>query len=274
MASISLENVSVEFPIYGAQRSFRKELFQRATGGLIRHEGKDDRRVVVEALHDINLTLNKGDRLGLIGHNGAGKSTLLKVLASVYKPTSGTMRVDGKVTPLFDIAPGLDAEDTGYENIITCGMFLGMNRAELRSKLPDIEECSELGEYLTLPVRTYSAGMITRFAFALVTALDPDILIMDEGLTAGDLRFAERAAKRVADFIERSNILVFASHSNDLIEKMCNKAVLMESGRIVQAGSVDEILDAYHIKVTGHPRPKIEPAPDPAEVTSLSRSVG
>ena len=215
MARVILENVRVDFPIYGAQqRSLRTAIVQRATGGLIHREGRHKERVVVRALSDVSLRLEEGDRLGLIGHNGSGKSTLLKVIAGIYEPIVGTRMVEGRVTPLFDMMPGLDPEDNGYENILTSGMLLGMSRDQVESKIPEIEEFCELGEYLALPVRTYSAGMIMRLGFALVTALEPGVLLMDEGFGTGDLRFTERATKRMDEFMGRSRIIVLASHSD------------------------------------------------------------
>jgi ABC-type polysaccharide/polyol phosphate transport system ATPase subunit len=182
----------------------------------------------------------------LIGHNGAGKSTLLKALAGVYWPDVGSIAIEGRISPLFVSAPGLDLEDSGYENIKTCGMFLGMSAEEIEHKAPEIAEFCELGEYLELPVRTYSAGMITRLCFAIATSIDPDILLLDEGLAAGDARFAARAEDRMHALIQRTRILVLASHSDVLIRTMCNKAALMEKGQILAVGSVDEILREYH----------------------------
>ncbi|WP_129557343.1 ABC transporter ATP-binding protein [Bradyrhizobium diazoefficiens] len=250
VATVVFENVSAHFPIYGAQqRSLRKALFQRATGGAIEREGKNNDRVTVKALNDISFTLRDGDRVGLVGHNGAGKSTLLKLMAGIYHPVSGTVRVEGRVTPLFDAMPGLDGEDTGYENIITSGMLIGMTRRQIEAKIPEIEEFCELGEYLSLPVRTYSTGMTMRLGFALVTSLDPGVILMDEGFGTGDLRFTERAEARMKDFIGRSPIMVLASHSDKIIRSMCNKAILMEAGRIVAFGPVDEICDQYYASV-------------------------
>jgi ABC-type polysaccharide/polyol phosphate transport system ATPase subunit len=245
MASVRLEGVHVDFPIYGAQRSLRQTILQRATGGVIQRQGKRQERVVVRALSDISLHLEDGDRLGLIGHNGSGKSTLLKVIAGVYQPVSGYMNVTGRVTPLLDMMPGLDLDDTGYENLVTAGMLLGLSREAVERKIPEIEEFSELGEYLTLPVRTYSAGMMLRLGFSLVTALEPGILLMDEGFSTGDLRFAERAAERMNDFLGRSRIIVLASHSDETIRSMCNKAALMQEGKILAFGPVDELLEQY-----------------------------
>jgi ABC-type polysaccharide/polyol phosphate transport system ATPase subunit len=183
--------------------------------------------------------------VGLLGRNGAGKSTLLKVVAGVYEPILGHVLASGKITPCFDLLPGLDPEDTGYENIITAGLLLGMDRNEIENKIPDIEEFSELGEYLSLPVRTYSAGMVVRLGFSLATSVDPGILLMDEWIGMGDARFAERASRRLRSFIDRSSVLVLATHSEELIRSWCNKAALLEAGRIVQLGSVDEIFSVY-----------------------------
>jgi ABC-type polysaccharide/polyol phosphate transport system ATPase subunit len=244
MASIILENVTVDFPIYGSQKSFRSAL-RTAAGGLIRHEGRHRDRVTVCALDNLSLTLKHGDRLGIIGHNGAGKSTLLRVCAGVYEPSGGRVIIDGQVSPLFNVSPGLDGDDTGYENILTCGLYLGMTREEIARKTPDMEQFCELGEYLSLPVRTYSTGMLVRLGFAIATAIDPEILILDEGLGAGDARFAERAKKRVDALVERSSILILASHSDALIQSMCNRAILLQGGRIVESGGMSDVVEAY-----------------------------
>ena len=261
MARVVLENVRVDFPIYATQRNLRTAIFNRATGGLIQHQGKKQDRVVVEALAGVSMTLEDGDRMGLIGHNGSGKSTLLKVIAGIYEPIEGRVMVEGRITPLFDMMPGLDVEDNGYENIITCGMLLGLSRDEIESKIPNVEEFSELGEYLALPVRTYSAGMMTRLGFALVTALDPGVLLMDEGIGAGDARFAERAEKRLNEFLGRSRIVVLASHSPGLTKSICNKAALLQAGRLVAIGPVEEVFDQYDELLHGTRAPTRTPAP-------------
>jgi ABC-type polysaccharide/polyol phosphate transport system ATPase subunit len=248
MPAVVLDDVYVEFPVYGAQRSLRRTLFARAAGGLIQEDADHGGRLVVKALNGVSLRLDQGDRLGLIGCNGAGKSTLLKVIAGVYQPRSGRVQTSGSITPCFDLLPGLDPEDTGYENVVTAGLLLGMGRGEIESKIPDIEEFSELGDYLALPVRTYSTGMIVRLGFSLATSVDPGILLIDEGIAAGDARFAERSAQRLRSFIDRSSILVFASHSEELIRAWCNRAALLEAGRIVHLGALDEVFSAYHAK--------------------------
>jgi len=252
MTSLLVDKVSVDFPIYGSHRSLRKVLFARATGGLIeqgagRHQGK----FVVKALTNISFELKEGDRIGLIGHNGAGKSTLLKVLAGVYEPISGRVLADGKITPLFDMMPGLDGEDTGYQNIVTAGMLLGMSPEEAESKIPEIEQFSELGEYLALPVRTYSSGMTARLGFAVATVIEPGILLMDEGLGAGDARFAERMTQRLNEFIGRSRVIVLATHSEGMMRSMCNRAALMHNGHLIKLGDVQEVLDMYYAIVHG-----------------------
>jgi ABC-type polysaccharide/polyol phosphate transport system ATPase subunit len=248
VGSVHLENVMLDYPIYGSgQSSLRRALFAR-TGGLVRHEGSKNQRVLVRALENVTFSLKDGDRLGLVGHNGAGKSTLLRVLAGVYAPTSGSLRVEGRMSPLFNAAPGLDLEDTGYENIKTCGMFLGMTPEHIERSLPDIAEFSELGEYLELPVRTYSAGMITRLSFAIATCIDPDILLLDEGLGTGDARFAVRAEDRLKNLVDRSSILVLASHSDFMVKTMCNRGALLEKGHVVMIGQIDEVIEAYHTR--------------------------
>lgn len=246
MTALILDDVHVEFPIYASQRSLRKAVFARATGGRIEKGDARTGRVVVKALNGVSLDLREGDRLGLVGHNGAGKSTLLRVMAGVYEPVAGRVLANGKITSCFDLLPGLDMDDSGYESIITAGLLHGMDRRDIEAKIADIEEFSELGEYLSLPVRTYSTGMLVRLGFSLATAVDPGILLMDEGISAGDARFAKRASQRLRALIDRSSILVLASHSDELIRAWCNRAAILESGRIMHLGAVEEVLAAYH----------------------------
>ncbi len=244
MARIELRNVSVDFRIYGSAMSFRTELMQLATGGVIRREGKKQ-RVIVRGLDDISLVVREGDRLALMGHNGAGKSTMLKTLAGIYEPTVGEITMTGRLSPLFNIAPGWDLEDTGYENIENCGLLLGMSRDEIREKTPEIAEVSGLGSYLDLPVRTYSTGMSMRLTFSIATAIDPEILLLDEGLSAGDASFTAVAQARIDGLLSRSRILVLASHSTGLLKLWCNTAILLEHGRIVYKGSVEDTAEVY-----------------------------
>jgi ABC-type polysaccharide/polyol phosphate transport system ATPase subunit len=245
MAEIILKDVTADFPIYGNQVSFRNALLGRVVGGALRRQTEAGNRVIVRALDNVSLTINHGDQLGIIGHNGAGKSTLLRVLAGIYEPSLGTVAIDGHVSPLFNISPGLDLEDSGYENIITCALLLGMTRDEIERKMPEIAAFTELSDYLALPARTYSSGMLVRLGFAIATAIDPEILLLDEGLGAGDARFATRAAKRVEAMIERSSMMVLASHSDELIRQMCNRVILLDHGRILADGPTKDVIDMY-----------------------------
>ncbi len=267
MARIVLKNVVAEFPIYGSRASLRNALFGRVVGGALRRRSDAGRHVVVRALDDVSLTIEHGDQLGIIGHNGAGKSTMLRVLAGIYEPSGGSIEVDGRVSPLFSTSPGLDLDDTGYENIVTCGLMLGMSRAEIARKLPQIEAFSELSGYLALPARTYSTGMLVRLGFAIATAIDPEILLLDEEIGAGDARFARHAAKRVENLIARSSIMVFASHSDDLIRQMCNRAILLDHGRLITDGPTDEVLEVYARMNKDEPAA----APVPAEADIADR---
>jgi ABC-type polysaccharide/polyol phosphate transport system ATPase subunit len=245
MVSVVVDGVSLDFPIYDAERSFRKSLFNSAVGGVI-HRGKDRRnRVSVTALDNISLDIQKGDRIGLIGTNGAGKSTLLKIMAGIYEPDSGSVAVDGSISCLFGSILGIDDADNAYRNIYASCRFLGMSKEEITEKIPSIEEFCELGDYMSMPLRTYSMGMMARLSFAIATAMEPQILLMDEGIGAGDARFAKKAKARIDNFIGKAEIIVLASHSNQLIEELCNKAVLMQTGKIIDSGPVDNILATY-----------------------------
>jgi ABC-2 type transport system ATP-binding protein/lipopolysaccharide transport system ATP-binding protein len=245
MASIELDQVTIEFPIYNARgRSMTVELFRRTVGGLIQSDNSSN--VSVVALRDINLRLTNGDRLGLIGHNGAGKTTLLRVLAGIYEPLAGLARIDGTIASLTDITMGMDFEATGYENIVLRGVFLGLQAKEMRRMIPEIEAFTELGEFLTLPLRTYSSGMLLRLAFAVTTSVVPEILIMDELIGAGDAAFVVKATARLNEMISNSHILVIASHDVETIRRLCNKAALMQSGRLVRIGPVEEVIAAYN----------------------------
>ena len=244
MTSIVLDRVTVEFPIYNARgRSLKTELLRRTVGGHI--ESADDSHVAIRALRDISLTLKEGDRLGLVGHNGAGKSTLLRVLSGVYEPPIGTVTIDGAVSALTDMMMGMDVEATGYENIILRSVFLGVPPDQAKRSVAEIEEFSELGNFLHLPLRTYSSGMMLRLAFAVTTAVTPEILIMDEIIGAGDAAFFDKAEKRLNRIIGDSHILVVASHSEFTLQRFCNKAALLKEGQLVMVGSVDEVLAAY-----------------------------
>ena len=244
MANINVKGVSLEYPVIDTERSFRKVLLQHTVGGIIGQNNRE-KKPHIRALTNLNISLKDGDRLGLVGHNGAGKTTLIKVLGGVLEPTSGSVEITGSTATLVTQGLGIDSEDTGYENIKICGLYLGMTPAEIEQKTKEIAEFTELGDFLHLPLKTYSTGMIVRLSFAITTAVQPEIMIMDEGIGAGDARFAKKAKERFDRMVDECKIMVLASHSTSLIHQMCNKAILMAHGEIVEEGSVDEILRAY-----------------------------
>jgi ABC-2 type transport system ATP-binding protein/lipopolysaccharide transport system ATP-binding protein len=241
MASITLRNVTVDFPIYNTRGRSLKANVLRRVGGRI--DGQNGEIITVKALRDVNLNLEPGDRLALIGHNGAGKSTLLRVLAGAYEPSHGIAEIKGKVSSLLDLTMGMDPELTGRENIGLRGIFLGMTFRDVAALMPSIEEFSELGGFMDLPMRTYSSGMTLRLAFAISTAIQPDILLLDEMISVGDASFAEKAKLRMEQIMENSRILVLASHDPAILKRYCNKAVLLREGQIVSAGTLNEILE-------------------------------
>lgn len=244
MASITLDSVSIDFPIYNVNsRSLKKQFLRLTTGGTLSSD--THKCVIVKALDKISLKLEHGDRVGLIGHNGAGKSTLLRVLAKIYEPIEGHIHFDGKVSPLLDVMLGINPESTGYENIMVRGLLLGLSRKEIMAKMDEIAAFTELGDYLAVPTRTYSTGMQLRLAFAVATSIKPEILLLDEVVGTGDAAFMEKAQNRLSELIEQSSIVVLASHSNETIKKICNKAVVLEHGRVRYFGPVEYALENY-----------------------------
>ncbi len=242
MVSIDIWNAAVDFPIFDAKsRSLKKKVLGK-TGGKI---GTDSKVPIIEALHDINLSLRHGDRVALVGHNGAGKSTLLRLMTGIYEPTRGNARIEGKVAPVFDLGVGMDPEISGYENIIIRGLFLGMNRRQMEQRMDDIAEFTELGDYLAMPLRTYSTGMRVRLALGVVTSIDPEILILDEGIGAVDAEFLEKAKVRLNELVKRSGMLVFASHSDEFLVELCNSAIWLEKGGIKEQGPLRDVLTHY-----------------------------
>lgn len=242
MTSLKVEGVFLEYPIYDAEKSFRKTLFRSAVGGTILRSKDKGNRVSVSALDNVSIDLKKGDRLGLVGPNGSGKTTLLKVMAGIYTPDRGRVTAEGKLSTLLGSIIGMDDADNAYRNIYASCRFLGMSKKEIEERIASIEEFCELGEYLSMPLRTYSTGMLARLSFAIATSIDPQILLMDEGIGAGDARFAHKAKARIENFLGKAEIIVLASHSNDLIRELCNRAALMQGGRIVETGSVEDII--------------------------------
>jgi lipopolysaccharide transport system ATP-binding protein len=228
MARLSLHNVSIDFPIFGAHAaSLKQTLASAATGGRI---GRETGVAVIQALRDVSLDLRDGDRLGIVGHNGAGKSTLLRTLAGVYPPTRGRYVRVGTVSSLIDPMLGIEMDATGHENISLRGLILGLKRREMTRLIPDIAEFSGLGDYLDMPVRTYSTGMLMRLGFSIATSVRSDILLMDEWLSVGDAEFKQRAEERLRDVVSNTGILVLASHSPELISRECNQVIELSHG--------------------------------------------
>jgi len=243
VVSIHTEDAWVEFPIFDAKSRSLKKTFLGKAGGTI---GRNTSNVlVIEALKDITLSLRTGDRVGLVGHNGAGKSTLLRLLSGIYEPTRGKAIVNGRVAPIFDLGVGMDPEISGYENIIIRGLFLGETRKKMQSKVDEIAEFTELGQYLSMPLRTYSTGMRVRLAMGVVTSIDPEILLLDEGIGAVDAEFLKKAQTRLQKLVERSGILVFASHSTDFLARLCKTAIWIDHGSIKMMGEIEDVVRAY-----------------------------
>lgn len=237
MSYIRATNLVVDFPIYDAsQRSLRKAFISAATGGAIKHEGQH--RVIIRPLDRISVDFREGDRVGLVGHNGAGKTTLLRVLNGVYEPVGGSLDIQGRIASLLDITNGFDPDSTGYENIVLRGLMMGVKPNELRPKMAEIAEFSGLGEYLGLPLRTYSSGMIVRLAFAVSTSVNADILLMDEWLSVGDAEFNEKASQRLHELINKTAIIIIASHDIAMLERVCNRIIRLEHGKIIEDGQM------------------------------------
>jgi ABC-2 type transport system ATP-binding protein len=240
---LETKNAWVEFPIFDAKsRSIKKAFLGKAGGSIGRNTSNV---VVIEALRDITLSLKMGDRVGLVGHNGAGKSTLLRLLSGIYEPTRGSATVQGRVAPVFDLGVGMDPEISGFENIIIRGLFLGQTRKQMLAKVDEIAEFTELGEYLSMPLRTYSTGMRVRLAMGVVTSIDPEILLLDEGIGAVDAEFMKKARSRLQDLVARSGILVFASHSNEFLAQLCSTAMWIDHGTVKLTGGIEEVVGAY-----------------------------
>lgn len=233
MGLIEAKNLTVEFPVFtNSHRSLKNAVLNMSTGGKLARTSTN--KVSVRAVDNLSFSIKKGERVGLIGHNGSGKTTLLRILAGAYEPVSGYLKVRGRIASLLDINLGMDVDATGYDNIFLRGIMMGLTPAEIRAKTDDIAEFTELGEYLDMPVRTYSSGMQLRLAFAVATSVDADIVVMDEWLSVGDAAFRKKAAQRLKGFVENASILVIATHSPELLKDVCNRAFKMEHGQIIE----------------------------------------
>ncbi len=244
MALIDFQDVCVDFPIYNSTgRSLKKRLMSVATGGQLSADALGI--VIIRALDHLSFKINDGERVALLGHNGAGKSTLLRVMSSVYSPTVGSAHIQGKLGSLIDISLGIDHEISGLENIYIRGRLLGLSAAEIKKKTPEIVEFSELGDFIEMPVRTYSTGMHMRLAFSISTTLRPEILLMDEWLSVGDEGFKHKAEARMKEVIQSSSILVVATHSRELAMNTCNRAIWLEHGKVKMDGTSQEVCHEY-----------------------------
>ncbi len=244
MAEIDLRGVSLTYPVYGAEaRSFKSVAASVGTGGLIR---RTRARVEICALNGINLAACDGDRIGILGHNGAGKTTLLKVLAGILRPQRGSIRRYGTTMAVLNPSIGLDPNLSGYQNVEQIALLYGLSRHQIEAMKPDIADFAELGDFMALPLSTYSAGMKTRLGFAVATAFRPEILVADENLGTGDANFIEKARGRMEAMMADASILVVASHSVTTLRKLCNRAILMEHGEIVVDGEPGAVIERYN----------------------------
>lgn len=254
MAHISLQHVEFQYPIYqAAGRSIKVSIMQQMAGGTI--DSSYD-SVTVRAINNLNLEIEDGARVGLIGRNGSGKSSLLRVLAGVAHPQAGVVNIEGRVIPLIERALGVNPELSGMANIELPMRFLGATTAEIREAKATIPEFTGLGDFIHMPVRTYSEGMKARLAFALCTAVHGDILVLDEWMGAGDIDFHRRAQARLTDMVNATRILVLASHSLDLIQSVCNKAIWMDRGNLIMYGDAVEVCMAYYNTMNSVPPPE------------------
>ena len=242
-ASIDAENVSVLFPLYhGHSRSLKKMLVAAASGRLAEDQ---QHRVVVRALSDINFRVSSGERIGLVGSNGAGKTTLLRTLAGIYEPVTGRIRIEGSLNALIDPSLGMNVDLTGRENIMLRGLYGGLSRPMLTQLEQDVIEFAELSDFIDLPVRIYSAGMVVRLGFALATAVRPRILLMDEWFLAGDASFMEKARRRLEEMVRSADILVLSTHDVPILKEWCTRAIWLDKGRIRADGPVEAVLEQY-----------------------------
>jgi ABC-type polysaccharide/polyol phosphate transport system ATPase subunit len=240
-ALIKLERVHLYLPFVG-KRPSAKELIAKVGGTISRSGGSAH----VNALRNVNLTLSNGDRMGIFGHNGAGKTSLMRVMSGIYEPSAGRCTINGRVLALFSSTIGLSWENTGRTNIRqACAMF-NVPRSRHAEFEEQVIEFSELGEFIDLPVEAYSAGMRTRLGFSIISGLDPEILVIDEVLSAGDLAFAKKAQERILAMIDRAHALVVASHSGELMRMFCERGVWMHRGEVRMDGAFDEVWDAYY----------------------------
>lgn len=238
---IRLEHVDMSYPsgIYNAT-TLKQVIFER-----LRFEKKRELLRDVHALRDLSITINEGDRVGVIGHNGAGKSTLLKTIGGIYPVDHGSVEVVGKIRALFEISLGFDLESSGRDNILYRSLLLGAHPQEVKEKMQDIIDFADIGEFIDYPVKSYSTGMAVRLAFAVSTSIDGEILLLDEVIGAGDAGFAAKARQRIYDLVDLSKIMVLVSHDLNSIKSLCNRAIWMENGALKADGEPNEVVAKY-----------------------------
>lgn len=231
MAKIIFKNVCLDYPVLATNgQSLRHSLVKLGTGGILAKNA--NKITIVQALHDINFQAYDGDRIGLLGHNGSGKTTLLRCIARIYQQTSGSIETDGKITPLIELGAGIDHELSGYENIKRLRLLHGVKRRDINHHIDYIAEFSDLGDFLKMPVRTYSSGMLMRLMFSITMSLESDILVLDEFISVGDESFRDKAEQAMLEKINKAAILVFASHSKDLLKRYCNRFFHLDHGKL------------------------------------------
>ena len=235
---IRVENLGVRFRIQEQKVDNLKEYFVRLVKRKLKYKE-------FWALRDVNLEISKGDRVGILGLNGAGKSTLLKCIAGVLKPTTGSVTVKGNIVPLLELGAGFDKDYTGEENIYLYGSMLGYPKSFIKERYKDIVEFSELGNFINVPVKNYSSGMKARLGFSIATIVDPEILILDEVLSVGDAKFRKKSSNRLIKMMKKGVTVLFVSHSSDQVLANCNKAVILDHGKIVASGEADKICAMY-----------------------------
>lgn len=245
MSLIQLENVNLIYKVWREKRI--KDILIPGSKKFNTFE-KDGS---VHALRDLNFAMKDGDRVAVIGHNGAGKSSLLKMLAGIYPPSSGNLMVDGRISSMFELATGFEMESNGWDNIYLRGLMLGEKPADIKAKMKEIAEFSELGEFLNMPVKYYSSGMFLRLAFSVSTAIEPDILLLDEVVAAGDAAFIDKATQRMNQMVNTAKIMVYVTHSMVQAKDMCNRCIWLERGNLMMDGTPEDVTKAYIESVQG-----------------------
>jgi lipopolysaccharide transport system ATP-binding protein len=264
-AQVVVRGVSLDFPLYhSSARSLKRTVFSRVSGRI---NNDAHRRVVVSALRDIDFSLASGDRLGLIGGNGAGKTTLLRTLAGIYEPVVGSVTVRGSLNALLDANLGMNPDLTGRENIMLRGLYNGLAQPAIRRLEDDVCEFADLDDFIDLPVRIYSSGMVVRLGFALATAIRPQVLLMDEWILAGDAVFMEKARLRLEDMVRGAEILVLSSHAEQVVTAWCTRVIWMDKGRVRADGPAAEIMDLYMGRT---PAETADDAPQPGLAPELA----